>query len=147
MNKAILIGRVGKDPEIKSYMDNNRYATFSLATSEVWKDKATGERKEKTQWHNVTVKNQNLVRLVEQYIKKGSQIAIEGAIEYREWEKDGVKRYATDIVLNQFGGQIALLGGKRDDAPVAGNDYGDYGRGPSQAKPHVDENMDDDLPF
>ena len=113
INKAILLGNLGKDPEIRSTQDGREIANFSLATSESWKDKATGERKEKSEWHKVVVFNEGLVKVVKSYLKKGSKVYVEGAITTRKWtDKDGVEKYSTEIVLQNFNGTIVLLDSK-----------------------------------
>src|ERR1700685_1660703 len=100
VNKVILVGNLGKDPEIRSTQDGREIASFSLATSQSWKDNATGERKEKTEWHNIVVFNTNLVGVVKNYVKKGSKLYIEGALQTRKWtDKDGRERYSTEVVL------------------------------------------------
>lgn len=110
LNKVQLIGSIGKDPEIHSTQDGREIATLSLATSEKWKDKNTGEKKEKTEWHKVVIFNPNIVGLVKNYVKKGSKIYIEGQLETRKWtDKDGVDRYTTEVVLKAFNGAIELL--------------------------------------
>ncbi len=104
MNRATLIGRVGRDPESRTFPSGDKVVSFSLATSESWRDKATGERKEKTEWHNISVFNDGIGRVADQYVKKGSRIAIEGAIQYRKFtDKDGNERTATEIVIPKFG--------------------------------------------
>ena len=115
INKVTLLGNVGKDPEIKTFQNGGKVASFSLATTESWKDKATGERKPATEWHNIVVKNEGLVGIVEKYVKKGSKLHIEGKLETRTYEKDGSKRYVTEIVLYPHSGEIVLLDAK--DAP------------------------------
>ncbi len=115
LNKVTLIGNVGKDPEIRSFQSGDRVANFSLATSERWKDKSSGEKKEKTEWHNISVTNQGLVKLVESYVKKGSRLYIEGQLQTRKWEKDGQNHYTTEVVLRPYNGEIKLLS-SRDDA-------------------------------
>jgi single-strand DNA-binding protein len=120
INKVTLLGNVGKDPEIKSFQNGGKVANFSLATSESWKDKATGEKKSKTEWHNIVVKNENLVGIVEKYVKKGSKVHVEGKLETRKWTtKEGTDRYTTEIVLQSFAGEIVLLDAKAapDEAP------------------------------
>lgn len=112
MNKVQLIGNVGSDPEIKTFQSGDKYATFSLATSESWKDKQTGERKTDTEWHRVTVTNTALVSIIERFVKKGSKIYLEGQNKTRSFEQDGVKKYVTDVVLRPFKGEILLLDGK-----------------------------------
>jgi single-strand DNA-binding protein len=111
VNKAILLGRVGKDPEIRSTNSGAKIASFSLATSETWKK--DGEKQERTEWHNVVVFNEHLVKVVENYVNKGDQLYLEGQIQTRKWtDKEGKDRYSTEIVLQKFRGEISLIGGK-----------------------------------
>ena len=116
INKVTLLGNVGKDPEIKTFQNGGRVAQFSLATSESWKDKTSGEKKTATEWHNIVVKNEALVGIVEKYVKKGAKIHLEGKIETRKYQKDGSDRYITEIVLYPYAGEIVLLDAK--DAPA-----------------------------
>ena len=110
VNKVIIIGNLGKDPEIRAFQNGGRVASFSVATSENWKDKATGEKKERTEWHRVSVLNDKLVEIVERYIKKGSKVYIEGQLETRKWtDKDGQEKYTTEVVLRPFRGEITML--------------------------------------
>lgn len=109
LNKATIIGSLGKDPEIKSFANGNQVANFSVATSESWKDKSSGEKKEKTQWHNVAVFNEHLIKVCENYLRKGSKVYIEGQIETRKYEKDGRDVYVTEIVLPKYKGEITIL--------------------------------------
>jgi single-strand DNA-binding protein len=110
VNKVILIGNLGRDPEIRSFQNGGRVASFSLATSENWKDKATGEKKERTEWHRISVLNDKLVEVVEKYVKKGSKLYIEGQLETRKWtDKDGQEKYTTEVVLRPFRGEITML--------------------------------------
>lgn len=156
INKVILVGNVGNDPEIKTMQSGDRVANLSIATSESWKDKATGERKEKTEWHRVVVFNQNLVGLVENYIKKGSKLYVEGQLETRSWEQDGQKKYTTEIVLTRFKGEITMLdskgaGGGGFAAPSQGEYGGGFGGGASsggksQNRAPANE-MEDEIPF
>lgn len=140
-NRATLIGNVGADPEIKTVGSGKKVANLRLATTERWKDR-DGERQERTEWHTIVVWNEGLVGIIERYVSKGSKIMIEGQIQTRDWEKDGVKRYATEIVLQGFGGTLQLLGdagggrGSRDDRDDRGGRSdrrddrgGDFGRG------------------
>lgn len=114
VNKVILIGNLGKDPDIRSTQNGNRIASFSLATSESWNDKATGDRKENTQWHRIVVYNDNLVSLVEKYLEKGSKIYLEGQLENRKWTDDnGKEHFTTEVVLRQYQGNITMLDGKQ----------------------------------
>jgi len=144
VNKVILIGNVGKDPEIRMLGNSgDRVANFSLATSESWKDKGTGERKEKTEWHNIAVFNQGLVKLAERYIKKGDKLYIEGQLETRSWEKEGVKKYMTEIVLRPFRSEITMLGSKSDNAPATSN-------APAESTPAQNatvEELEDEISF
>jgi single-strand DNA-binding protein len=123
INRAFLIGNVGKDPEIRSFPSGDRVASFSVATSESWKDKASGEKKERVEWHKISCFNQGLVKVIESYVKKGSKVYIEGQLETRKWtDKDGVERYSTEIVLRPFRGELTLLSSKSDGAYQAQND-------------------------
>lgn len=121
VNKVILIGNLGADPEIKSLgSSGDEVCNLSIATSESWNDKASGERKDRTQWHRVVIFNPNLIKVAKSYLKKGSKIYIEGALENRSWDKDGVKQYATEVVLRPYRGEITMLdsrGGSSDNAP------------------------------
>lgn len=130
VNKCILVGNVGKDPEIRRTQDGRAIANLSIATSETWKDKATGEKKEKTEWHRVVIFG-DLVKVVEQYVNKGSRLYLEGAIQTRKYaDKDGVEKYTTEIVLQNFGSRLVLLDGAKSK-PTTGKG-GD---------------MDDEIPF
>lgn len=153
INKAILVGRVGADPEIARLNSGDSVAEFSLATSQAWRDKNSGERKEKTQWHRIKIFNQNAVKVAEQYVKKGDQVGVEGEIQYREWEKDGVKRIATEIVVGAFDGKLHLLGSKNDNN--GGNSGGSrpsgggqqQNRQSSQQSNQNNRDLDDEIPF
>lgn len=114
VNKVILIGNLGADPEIKEFQSGDKVANLSLATSETWKDKTSGERKEKTEWHRVSVFNQGLIKVIESYLKKGSKIYIEGQLETRSWEQDGVKKYSTEVVLRPYRSELVMLDKKPD---------------------------------
>lgn len=110
VNKAIIIGNLGRDPEIKSFSNGGRIANLRIATSETWKDKNSGERKEKTEWHTVSVMNDALVRIVEQYLKKGSKVYIEGQLETRKWQdQSGQDKYSTEVVLRPYNGILTML--------------------------------------
>ena len=164
LNKVMLIGNLGKDPEVRSFQNGGKVCNFSLATSENWKDKNTGERREKTDWHNIAIFNENLVRIAEQYLKKGSKIYIEGALQTRKWQdQSGADKYTTEVVIQNFGGTLVLLdraegagGGSRgggssdwnsDEAP-RGSGFGGGGRGASATRPGAfDSDLDDDVPF
>lgn len=138
MNRATLIGRIGRDPEARTTPSGSRVVSFSLATSERWRDKSSGEMKEKSEWHNIVIWNENIGKIAEQYCRKGSQILIEGAIQTREYtDKDGNQRKTTEIVLQGFGGTLKLLDSKRDDAPR--EDFGRHAR--------LSDQLNDEVPF
>ena len=115
VNKVILVGNLGKDPEIRSLNNGDRVANLSLATSETWRDKSTGERKEKTEWHRVVIFNDNIVKVCESYLRKGSTVYVEGSLATRKYEQNGVEKFTTEVVIQKFGGQLTMLGGKRDE--------------------------------
>lgn len=139
VNKVTLIGHLGKDPDIRQTQSGSRIASFSLATSESWKDKTTGERKENTQWHKVVIFNDALVGVVEKYVKKGSKVYLEGQLETRKWAgDDGVDKYTTEVVLRPYRGEIVLL----DSKDKAQNQQEDQ----PQQQP-VNDILDDDIPF
>ena len=119
VNKVILIGNIGKDPEIRSTQDGRRIATMTIATSESWKTKG-GERKEKTEWHTVVIFNETLVGVCESYLRKGAKVYVEGSLQTRKWQdKDGKDRYSTEVVLQNFNGTLTMLSGKVEDAEEA----------------------------
>jgi single-strand DNA-binding protein len=143
MNVVTLIGRVGRDPEIKTFDSGSKIAQFSLATSEKWKDKSTGEKKERTQWHQVKVQGDGLVGVVQSYVNKGDMLAVKGAVEYREWtDKDGQKRMSTEIVVGMKG-EIELLGGKQSERS---NDESEKPKSTAPAKTFAHD-LEDDIPF
>ncbi len=152
VNKVILIGRLGKDPEIRTTQDGREIASFSLATSERWKDKNSGEKKEKTEWHKVVVFNPPLVTLVKSYVKKGSHIYVEGQICTRKWQdKEGKDVWSTEIVLQAFSGTIQLLESKREGRPES-DDYSGYDKGnnsyqAANTEVPVSNELDDEIPF
>ena len=116
LNEATLIGNLGKDPEIRTIGNGNKVANLTVATSENWKDKATGERKERTEWHRVVIFNDGLVRVAEAYLRKGSKVFLRGQIQTRKWtDQSGVEKYSTEIVLQGFASQLVMLDGKSDD--------------------------------
>lgn len=136
LNKVTLIGRVGKDPEVRSLPNGGRVVTFSIATSERWRNKQTGERVEKTEWHNIEVWGEHLTTIAEKYLSKGDQVYVEGKLATDKWEKDGVQRTATKIKLQGYDARIVLLGsGASGDA-----------REPA-ARPATDADIDDEIPF
>ncbi len=154
LNKVILIGRLGQDPEIVSLNDGGKIVKFSLATSERWKDRSSGEPRERTEWHRVVIFNENIGRVAEQYLRKGSQVYLEGQIQTRKWQdQNGLDRYTTEVVLARFRGELTMLGGRNDqsDSPSGGNDYGGSdsraASQPSSPPPSQSGNLDDDIPF
>jgi single-strand DNA-binding protein len=155
VNKVILIGNLGKDPEIRTLSSGDRVANLRIATSENWRDKATGERKEKTEWHQVVIFNENIVKVAENYLRKGSTVYVEGQLTTRKWtDQNGVEKYSTEIVLQKFRGELTMLGGKPSDREAAGAAAGDdYGSsfssgGPAKATgPKESFELDDEIPF
>jgi single-strand DNA-binding protein len=163
INKVILVGNLGRDPEIRSTQDGVRIANLALATSETWRDKMSGERKERTEWHRVVIFNERLVEVVEKYVKKGSKLYIEGALQTRKWtDNAGVEKYSTEIVLQRFRGELTMLDGARGSGGgvmEGGGDFDDDYRGsgdspmrggtasPSRARAPVGGDLDDEIPF
>ena len=162
VNKVILVGNLGKDPEVRRLNSGDPVVSFSLATSETWRDKTTGERKERTEWHNIVIFNENLGKVAEQYAKKGTKVYIEGQLQTRKWQdQSGQDRYTTEVVLTRFRGELQLLdsrgGGEARDS------FGDNGARPAVqvrgfARPSNDDRrpalsggapapIDDDIPF
>jgi len=159
VNKVILVGNLGGDPDIRSMQSGDEVANLNIATSETWKDKASGERKERTQWHKVVIFNQPLVNVARSYLKKGAKVYIEGSLETRKWQdKEGKDQYTTEVVLRPFTSTLTMLDGRRDGASGGGDSYGggssDQGGGYSSApsssggnrSAKIDE-MEDDIPF
>jgi single-strand DNA-binding protein len=154
INKAILIGHLGADPEIRRTQDGRPIANLRLATSESWRDKNSGERKEKTEWHRVVIFNEGLCKIAEQYLKKGSKVYLEGAIQTRKWQdKDGQDKYSTEIVLQGFGSQLVMLSGREREA---GEDDGAEdieetesrpARRPAAVGAGRRDSFDDEIPF
>lgn len=161
VNKVILVGNLGKDPEIRRTQDGRPIANLSIATSETWRDKNSGERKEKTEWHRVVIFNEGLCKVAEQYLKKGAKVYIEGALQTRKWtDQSGVEKYSTEVVLQGFNSTLTMLdgrgggggGGSFGDEP--GGDFGSSG--PVSSAPRAvtagtgggrNNDMDDDIPF
>lgn len=148
VNKVILVGNLGKDPEIKMMQDGTKLANFSLATSETWKDRDTQERKEKTEWHRVVVFNDRLADLAEKYLRKGSKIYVEGQLQTRKWtDQTGQERYTTEVVISRFRGEITMLDSARSQGESFGNEsFEPAANSPREAFP-VAEPIDDELPF
>ena len=162
VNKVILVGNLGRDPEIRSTQDGTRVANLSLATSESWRDKNSGERRERTEWHRVVVFNDRLVDVCEKYLKKGSKIYIEGALQTRKWtDQSGQEKYTTEVVLQKFRGELTMLdgrGGGAGESDDAGGGFGDSGSGGSGGGGGSNRmgrapagagggDLDDDIPF
>ena len=162
VNKVILVGNLGNDPEIRSFQSGDRVANLSVATSESWKDKATGERREKTEWHRVSVLNQGIVKVCENYLKKGAKVYIEGQLETRKWQdQNGQDRYSTEVVLRPYRGELTMLDSRSGSGAGAGGGFGDYQSGgfdqgaPAQpmaasatgGAPAPVDQMEDDIPF
>lgn len=176
VNKVILVGNLGKDPEIRRTQDGRPIANLRIATSENWRDKSTGERREKTEWHSVVIFNENLCKVAEQYLRKGSKVYVEGQLQTRKWQdQQGQDRYSTEVVLQGFNGTLTMLdgraGGGMQDAPAGdydaggsggggggygapaayGSSGGGYGEGKrTSGKPagkSVDKPLDDEIPF
>jgi single-strand DNA-binding protein len=159
VNKVTLLGNLGKDPESRSFANGGKVVSFSVATTDSWKDKSTGERKDKTEWHNVSIFAEGLCRVAEQYLKKGSKVYLEGQLETRKWQdQSGADRYTTDVVLRPFNSTLVLLdsrerggggGGGRDSGGYAGGGSagGSTGGGYGGRPPAFDADLDDDVPF
>jgi single-strand DNA-binding protein len=167
VNKVILVGNLGRDPEVRRMNNGEPVVNFSVATSETWRDKASGERKERTEWHNVVIFNENLAKIAEQYLKKGSKVYLEGQLQNRKYtDKTGAERTANEVVLQRFRGELTLLdgrgqgGGMSDDEGGSSGGYGGGGRGgdfgrssPMERRPAPaggggrSNDLDDDIPF
>ncbi len=170
VNKVILIGNLGKDPEARSFQNGGKVVNFTLATSETWNDRSSGERKEKTEWHNIVIRNEKLAELAEKYLKKGSKVYLEGSIQSRKYEVSGQERYITEVIVGPFRGEMTFLSGRNDEggggysgggsdgggsraggqsrdqqAPRGGSGGG--GGGPSWDSPKGGNDLDDEIPF
>ena len=148
LNKVLIIGRLGADPEIKQMANGKSVARLSLATSNTWKDKNTGERKEKTEWHRVVIFNEGLVNVVQQYVKKGAQVYIEGQLTTRKWtdEKSGQDKYSTEIVLQGYNSTFTILSGKNNQNTVS-QDSSESKSAPPNEKDISSKDLDDEIPF
>jgi len=154
VNKVILVGNLGRDPEVRTFQNGGKVCNLSIATSESWRDKATGERKEKTEWHRVAIFNERLAEVAEKYLKKGAKVYIEGQLETRKWtDQEGKERYSTEVVLRQFRGELTMLdgrggggagGGPPDDDMGGSSGNGGGGGAPRSGRKGV---LDDDIPF
>jgi single-strand DNA-binding protein len=147
VNKVILIGNLGRDPEIRRTQDGRPIANLSIATSETWRDKSSGERKEKTEWHRVTVFSEPLCKVIEQYVKKGSKLYIEGQLQTRKYtDKDGVEKYSTEIVLQGYGGTLTMLGDKAERGGESAAHTSTFSEPPRTAR-KSSAGMDVEIPF
>ena len=155
VNKVILIGNLGADPEIRSLGSGDRVANLRVATSETWRDRTSGERKEKTEWHRVVVFNENIVKVCENYLKKGAKIYVEGALQNRKWtDNAGVEKFSTEVVLQKFRGELTMLDGRGGDAEQGGGyggGSGGFSSGPRQQssapREEFSHDLDDEIPF
>ncbi len=161
LNKVMLIGNVGGDPTFRDVSTSQRVANFSIATSESWKDKATGEKKERVEWHRIVVWNDGLIGVIEKYVKKGSKVMVEGQLQTRKWEKDGQDHYSTEVVLTGFDAKLLLLGDAggsgaardpNDNASRPGNNANGYGEAKGKSAPAskgapTQKTLDDEIPF
>ena len=156
LNKVQLIGRLGADPEIKQMVNGKSVARLSIATSQSWKDKSSGERKEKTEWHRVVIFNEGLVNVVQQYVKKGANVYIEGQLQTRKWQdQSGADRYSTEVVLRPYRSELTMLdargeggGGSVGYGNDMGGGYSDYGNSaPAPSAPSSSRDLDDEIPF
>ncbi len=151
VNKVILVGNLGRDPEIRTLNSGDRVAQLNVATSETWRDRNTGERKERTEWHRVVIFNDNLVKVAENYLRKGAKVYIEGALQTRKFtDQSGAERYSTEVVLQKFRGELTMLDG-RAEGGRADADVGGYAPGPraggSGPKEDFSADLDDEIPF
>jgi single-strand DNA-binding protein len=165
VNKVILVGNLGKDPEIRTLNSGDRVANLTIATSESWRDRTSGEKKEKTEWHRVVIFNDNIVKVAEQYLKKGSSVYIEGSLQTRKWtDQQGVEKYSTEVILQKFRGELTMLGSRADggggdrDSDYGGGGYGGgqssgggfsggAARKPSGPSEDFSADLDDEIPF
>jgi single-strand DNA-binding protein len=166
VNKVILVGNLGRDPETRRLSSGDPVINLRIATSETWRDKASGERRERTEWHNVVIYNENLARIAEQYLRKGTKVYIEGQLQTRKWQdKDGQERYTTEVVLQRFRGELTILdsrgggeGAADEEGGYGSRSGGDFGRASPMERPAVSDrrpagnssfsnDLDDDIPF
>ena len=150
INKVILVGNVGQDPQVRTMQSGQKVVSFSLATSDRWRDRQTGEQKEQTEWHRVVIFNPNLVEVAERMLQKGTKLYLEGSLRTRKWQnQQGVDVYTTEVVLNQFAGQMVILtGAKSLDGASSGGDYGQPVSQPTQPREEISvADIGDDIPF
>ncbi len=160
VNKVILVGNLGKDPESRSFQNGGKVVNFTLATSRTWNDRASGERREKTEWHNVVIRNEKLGEIAERYLKKGAKVYVEGAIESRKYEQNGQEKYITEIVVGPFSGELTMLSGRGEEGGGAeSGGFAPKGAAPRQAPARASGggaswdsgrpggDLDDEIPF
>jgi single-strand DNA-binding protein len=156
VNKVILVGNLGADPEVRQTQDGRPIVNLRVATSDSWRDKATGERREKTEWHRVVIFNENLARVAEQYLKKGSKVYLEGSLQTRKWQdQSGQDRYSTEVVLQGFNSTLTMLDGRQggggEERQSSGGDFGRTGAfgggGGKNSGASFDKELDDEIPF
>lgn len=155
LNKVMLIGNLGRDPEVRTFQNGGKVVNFSIATSETWRDKNSGERQERTQWHNIAIFNEGIARVAEQYLRKGSKVFVEGQLETRKWQdQSGNDRYTTEVVLRPYTGNLTMLDGRGEGGGQGGG--GGYSSGPAGEPAPMgydsgpsggNSDLDDDIPF
>lgn len=142
INKVILVGNLGRDPEVRNMQDGSPVVNLTIATGETWRDRSTGERRERTEWHRIVIFNENLAKIAQNYLKKGSTVYIEGALQTRKWtDQQGQEKYTTEIVLQKYRGELTMLGGKGDSSQAGG--FNDNQGAPTGSAPEID----DEIPF
>lgn len=151
VNKVILVGNLGKDPEIRTTQDGKEIANLTLATSESWRDRNTGERREKTEWHRIVVFNDGLIGVIKNYLHKGSKVYVEGALQTRKWtDQSGAERYSTEVVLQGFGSQLTMLDNKNSSSSSHSSSHSETASAPAQqqhARQNTAADLDDEIPF
>ncbi len=151
VNKVILVGNLGRDPEVRQTQSGSPIVQLSVATSENWRDRQTGERKERTEWHRVVIFNENLAKVAEQYLRKGSKVYVEGALQTRKWQdQSGQDRYTTEVVLGRFRGELTMLDGRGDGGGGGMSDSfggGGASSGGGSSAPPAGDDFDDEIPF
>lgn len=152
VNKACLLGNLGQDPDVRTTQDGSKVVNMSIATSERWKDRNTGEKRERTEWHRVVIFNEGLAGIAEQYLRKGSKVYVEGKLQTRKWtDQNGQDRYTTEVVLQRFNGELVLLGGREDGGSSEGGYGGSTASGEttqaSSGQQSAPADLDDDIPF
>ena len=155
VNKVILLGNLGRDPEVRNFPNGGKVANFSIATSETWKDRNTGERRERTEWHNISITNEALVRVAEQYLKKGSKVYVEGQLETRKWQDQaGNDRYTTEVVLRPYRGELTMLDSRNSDSDIESSDYSQLENKSQNSEisnnnqtSYASNDLDDEIPF